>query len=212
MAKLSQGILGGISGKIGNLVGSSWKGIPVIKTKPLSVANPQTAGQVAQRSKMTNIVAFSKEILSGIIKPLWDRNAQYQSGYNSFVSENIALFSGGLPSPAGELVMSKGKMQATALGSILISAGAETASITWIDDSGSGYKLATDDAYILLVNSDTDQVYVSSGDVTRADEEYIFTGMTDTDAGQTFYVYLAFRRADGTVIGDSAFDISVAAS
>ena len=48
MGILKQGILGGFSGKVANVVGTSWKGIAVIKAMPLSVANPKTAGQVAQ--------------------------------------------------------------------------------------------------------------------------------------------------------------------
>jgi hypothetical protein len=42
MGKISQGILGGISGKVGNVIGGSWKGIDYIRVKPSSVANPRT--------------------------------------------------------------------------------------------------------------------------------------------------------------------------
>lgn len=68
MGKIKSGIFGGVSGKVGNLTGSSWKGIPVIKSRPQSVAYPATTGQVAQTTKMSAIVSFSKQILSGWIK------------------------------------------------------------------------------------------------------------------------------------------------
>ena len=51
MGKISQGILGGVSGKVGNVVGGSWKGIDYLKIMPASVANPQTPAQMDQRSK-----------------------------------------------------------------------------------------------------------------------------------------------------------------
>ena len=56
MGVIKQGILGGFSGKVANIVGSSWKGIPVIKSLPLSVANPQTAAQTTQRNKLKGVV------------------------------------------------------------------------------------------------------------------------------------------------------------
>ena len=46
MAKVRQGILGGFRGRVGNIVGTGWKGIAVMKSLPLTVANPRTAGQV----------------------------------------------------------------------------------------------------------------------------------------------------------------------
>jgi hypothetical protein len=41
MGKISKGILGGFSGKIGNVVGATWKGIDYMRIMPASVANPQ---------------------------------------------------------------------------------------------------------------------------------------------------------------------------
>ena len=94
MAVIKRGILGGFSGSVGNIVGSSWKGIATMKAKPLSVANPQTAGQTAQRTKFAGIVALASQFLVSIVKPLWDRFAQGESGYNAFVKENIDTFVG----------------------------------------------------------------------------------------------------------------------
>lgn len=43
MAKLKFGILGPISGKIGQVVGSSWMGIPYLREAPPKKKNHQTA-------------------------------------------------------------------------------------------------------------------------------------------------------------------------
>ena len=58
MGKISQGILGGLSGKVGNVVGASWKGIDYVRIKPSSVANPRTVGQVNQRTKFSATLEF----------------------------------------------------------------------------------------------------------------------------------------------------------
>ena len=58
MGKIGRGILGGVSGKVANVVGSRWKGIDYIRAKPLSVANPRTLLQVNQRTKFALVLRF----------------------------------------------------------------------------------------------------------------------------------------------------------
>ena len=62
MGKIAQGILGGLSGKVGNVIGGSWKGIDYIRIKPSSVANPRTVGQVNQRTKFTATLEFLQAV------------------------------------------------------------------------------------------------------------------------------------------------------
>ena len=205
MGKLYQGILGGISGKVGNVIGSSWKGIPVIKARPLSVANPRSAGQVAQRGKLSNVVAFAKPLLSSVLKPLWDRFAQQQSGYNAFIGENIDLFASSMPSPASDLVVSKGKRGATSILSVAGIDGASTSTISWENDSGVGLKLDSDEAYVVLVNEDLELVKGFAPGNVRSDT----SAMVDLDqnftTGQVLHAYLSFRRTDGTVVSDNSY-------
>ena len=88
MGVIKRGILGGFSNKVGNVVGSTWKGIAVVKSMPLSVANPRSAGQVKQRTFFKHMTILASGTLSSIIKPLWDRFASNMSGYNAFISTN----------------------------------------------------------------------------------------------------------------------------
>jgi hypothetical protein len=92
MGKIKQGILGGFSGKVGGVIGSSWKGIAVVKAMPLSVAQPVTTKKTNAKARFSVVVAASKEILNDTIKPLLDRNAVKMSGYNLFAQMNKAYF------------------------------------------------------------------------------------------------------------------------
>lgn len=89
MAIIKRGILGGFSNKIGNVVGTSWKGISVMRSLPQSVHNPRTASQTRQRRKFATVSAVGSSILDIIIKPYWDSGAIRMSGYNKFVSETL---------------------------------------------------------------------------------------------------------------------------
>ncbi|MDD3723512.1 MAG: DUF6266 family protein, partial [Lutibacter sp.] len=51
MGTIKKGILGGFSGKVGSVVGSTWNGISYMRSLPASVKNPRTEKQMSQRSK-----------------------------------------------------------------------------------------------------------------------------------------------------------------
>lgn len=201
MGIIKQGILGGFSGKVGSVVGTSWKGINVMKARPLSVANPRTAAQIAQRSLLGNASAFASKILATIIQPLWNRFASQASGYNDFVSANIDLFAGSMPVLAGNLVISTGKMAATVIDSAVATAADNDVEITWTDDSGSGFKLATDIAYVVVCDPTAEEVYGFETTATRADGTV--TVDLPVTGGDDYDVYLAFKRADGTVVSET---------
>lgn len=208
MGVIKRGILGGVSGSVGNVVGTSWKGIAIIKAKPLSVSNPKTAGQVAQRGKMANIVAFSKEILTEVIKPLWDRFAQQKSGFNAFVQANIDLFTTEYGSTPSELVISQGKMASTPIDSLTPAGDGLSFDVAWTDDSGDGLKLATDIPYAVVVNKNDGTIAVANGvagSVSRATESLTVPNPDGLSDASQLDVYLAFRRSDGTVVSNTAY-------
>lgn len=102
---MKKGILGGLSGKVGPTVGTSWKGIPVLKSMPVSVHNPRTPAQVLQRQKFARMSKFSSIFLSSLIKPFWDKHAVRESGFNSFMKVNLPSMT-----PQGALDFTKIKL------------------------------------------------------------------------------------------------------
>lgn len=210
MGKLVGGPFGQMSGKTGDLIGSSWKGIATVKRYQPKVANPQTSGQVAQRGKMANIVAFAQVILAVVIKPLWDRFQSGQSGFNAFVSRNISLFVGALPSNFANLVTSSGKMAATPIDSLDVDASSKTLVVEWLDDTGVGFKLASDKAYLVFINQTKGTVEGFASTATRGDVIATETIANPVDAADVCHVYLSFLRADGTVVSVNSYATVIA--
>jgi len=208
MGTIKQGILGGFSGKVAGVVGSSWKGIAVMKSLPLSVANPKTAGQVAQRTKFSNTVVFAGIILAAVIKPLWDRFASQMSGFNDFLRTNIDLFAADYPSTAADLIISKGKMSKTAMLSAAADEATDNYVATWTDDSGEGFKLASDLAYLVAVNETQETVIGYATGILRSAETLTVTAPANSVSGDVINFYLAFKRADGTVVSNTAFHVA----
>lgn len=88
MAKLSSGILGGISGTVGNVVGGRWRGIDYIRSKPANVKNPNTEAQQAQRMRFKLVIEFLKRIRP-LIKVGFQDGARNQTFFNRAMSVNI---------------------------------------------------------------------------------------------------------------------------
>lgn len=114
MGKIKKGILGGFSGRVGNVIGGSWKGIDYMRSEATSIADPKTAKQLEQRSKFRVAVEFAKNcvpliniglkqyatkrseynyLVSRICKDWWDE------GINNIDFANVQLSSGELSQP-----------------------------------------------------------------------------------------------------------------
>ena len=210
MATIKQGILGAFSGKVAGVVGSSWKGIAVMKSLPPSVSNPKTAAQIEQRSRMSACTAFSQAILADVIKPLNDRFSSRMSGFNSFTSRNIANFAGGTLSKPSDLTISPAGNKAQLIDAIAAEAKLTkkdaTITVSWVSDAGTGKALASDVSYLVVYNRTTKKTFGFAMNATR-EEESDFISLPDDEfsPNDVIDVYLAFLRADGTVVFETAY-------
>lgn len=206
MGKIKQGILGGFSGKVANVVGSSWKGIAVMKSLPLSVANPKTAAQLLQRARFSILVKIAANILTSTVKPLWDRFAQKMSGFNAFVSKNFDAFS--VDSSSLDLTLfsiSEGKMLKAAAFDINW-ATATSITATWTDDASDPYALATDIPHIVIIDSlSLDAIAVPMGEVVRSNYTITKDIGLSIDSSHSCMAFIAFARADGTIVSDTQY-------
>ncbi len=64
MGKLEEGILGKMTGKVGPVVGSKWKGVNTVRSYQPKPHNPKTTAQKMQRSKFKLISSIRKEMLA----------------------------------------------------------------------------------------------------------------------------------------------------
>lgn len=200
MGIIKQGILGGFSGKVANVVGTSWKGIAVVKSQPLSVANPKTAAQVAQRTKLAACVKTLQPILSEVIKPLNDRFAGQMSGYNYALQKSINAFDelGALSAPENFKIS-----RATAKAQLIDAIAAETKNtkykVSWTNDAGEGYALATDKGFLVCINGNNMAVASKTGFIRSAGETVVEFQDGEVGDGDALNFYLAFLRSDGTI-------------
>ena len=79
MGSIKKDILGGVSGKVGTIVGVHWKSNYYIRAHAAKVSNPRTPKQQEQRGKFAMAFSFLR-----IIKPF------IRIGYKEFTGEKSA--------------------------------------------------------------------------------------------------------------------------
>lgn len=114
MAKIRAGILSKVQGKVGGVVGATWKGKNYLR-EHVKPSNPNTPAQQLQRGKMSVAVKGASYFLGGVLTRFTNKFVKDMSAYNWFVKQNIALKAsqdtklndfklcfGNLPTPAVE--------------------------------------------------------------------------------------------------------------
>lgn len=209
MGVIKRGILGGFSGKVAGVVGGSWKGIAVMKALPLSVANPKTADQMAQRNKFSQCVKAASKLLVDVCKGYWDRSAQFMSGYNAFTKQNIDNFDASGVSNLAGLVMSPGSLPETVISSTVLTAGLTTITVNWVDDSGQGEKLDSDIPTVVVYHEDGNIFFSKESAVEDRTAELVSIPVSPAlVAGEKWSAWLLFQGAKKVVKFKAGSDLS----
>ena len=206
MGIINQGILGGISGKIGNVIGASWKGIDYLRIKPSHVANPRTPGQVNQRNKFFATLEFLKPNLP-FVKVGYKNLAIKKTAFNAAMSYvlNNAI-TGSAPNFSVDYALasvSRGTLSGVQNGTTDL-ANAGQVDFAWDDNSAEGNASTTDKAMILVYNpSKKESVYNLAGADRTVGAESV--SIPDSYAGDTVEMFMAFVSEDGSKVSNSAY-------
>ena len=205
MGTIKQGILGGFSGKVGTVVGSSWKGISYMRGQAQSIKNPRTAKQIAHRDKFALALSFIRPIQS-FIKVGFKTYATHQSAFNAAMSYTLRnAIKGSYPNFSidyTQAMVSRGSL-AKPLNIQKLNNEGEIA-VSWQDNSGTANALDTDFAMLLAYNDNKQEAVYDMNSTCRGDEGTSLQYPSDW-AGDTVHIYLAFVSEDGTLVSDSEY-------
>ena len=144
------GILGGFSGKVGPVVGGKWKSISYMRAYVIP-ANPDSPGQQTQRSKFSNAVFMSRQLISTVLRPYWDPFLSTMSGYNRWIQLNLPFLSEGVPAATLDLIMSKGTLTGVQGFSAAMDPASGIIAFTWTNNTGQGNALSTDQMHVVVL-------------------------------------------------------------
>lgn len=193
MGKIVQGILGGFSGKVGNIVGSRWKRTNYIRIVEDGRKDANTKQQVAQRCCFGGTLKFAQSLLYPIVRPIWDVAAKNMnmSGFNLFVKTNIVAFDEkGVVKDFSLLQMSKGNLASVKLTIEPTEDVARSVTISWKDNTGLGEAYANDRLRLLVIKEGEIPVLLKT-----AIERFVGTGdySIPFESGDTVHLYAFFE-------------------
>jgi hypothetical protein len=166
---VSNPLIGASRKSMGNATFSNWKGIYILKTKPISVANPQSDAQVQQRSAFSQMVTAFRNNPAAIRKG-FKEFAVKKSEFNAFMSYNLKnAFDYSVPGTATllpELVLtSRGTVASTPILSAIADRSNNTIVITTAATANQPGQSLTDVYTVSAYNETLDDFY---GEVTTA--------------------------------------------
>lgn len=210
MGVIKQGILGGFQNKVGAVIGSNWKGIATMRSRPISVANPRTGKQVAVRSDFSILVKMASALNATLIRPYWSRFAQKKTGANAFISANFHKLAGNVTNIPDRLILSQGKLDG--LADYAVDLGVKDYELTWDKTVLGVYGASTDKVSVFAVKGIEDESgrnaveYKYCGETTRS------TGAFNVDPAdvspeiedfEDMRFVVCVSRADGTMVSNS---------
>jgi len=201
MAKLSAGILGPVSGKVGDVVGASWKGINYIRSYVIP-ANPNSAAQQTERELFSDLVSLGKTALGSILQPYWDPFLKKNSGWAHFIGLNRGLYTTHLDfSPVH---MSEGILEGDVISAAVY--GSPTVDIVFSGDAlGNG---SPTDPVIAFVYDEVNKVGFVNDASTRTDAAaQVTVGAGRTPAEMNAWIFFVDSKTAPTMVSYSAFHV-----
>lgn len=218
MGTIKKGILGGVSGTVGNVVGANWKGIDYLRVKPADVSNPNTTLQSTQRLKFAAVLRFLQPITE-FIRIGFKAYAVKMSAFNAAFSFNFhQALTGEYPDFAidyTKAMVSRGNLPG-AVNAACASTEAGKVNITWTNNAGGNIADDTDTVLVVVFNPTLQKAIYLVNAGTRADEAAEVTVPADF-SGETVHCYIGFMAIGSVLngqvknsISDSAYAGSVA--
>jgi hypothetical protein len=96
MATFRKGILGGFSGKVGDVVGSTWKGKQVIRKLPAPGKTGPSPAQLKQQARFGKLVGFLRPV-TPLLNQAFEKSNLNMSAFNKALSNNQNAITGVYP-------------------------------------------------------------------------------------------------------------------
>lgn len=206
MAKFINGANGTFSGKVGSVIGSSWRGINYLRGLGKKSKIPATELQRLQRDRFALLVKFMAPLTELLNKGFAGRNLKVATAFSYAVKHN---FYGGVVGMAEPLELNYAAFQLSD-GNLFKPRGAKAdvtaneLTVSWNPKETEFNGKLTDNAHVLIYNVTQDLFFTPDAPATRADGAAIAT-LEDMEAGDLGHAWMFFTDADGKGVSKTAY-------
>ncbi len=206
MAIYENGVNGTFRGKVGSVIGSSWKGTGYIKglsNRPRKVV--PSAAQQDQRNRM-NITGNFMRSFKLVVKLGFDNNTRGKSAYNNATSYTMKNALDTTTSPYSiryrNILATRGEYPG-ACDPAALPGPAGKIRFNWTDSTGIGVAKASDRAVLVAYSPLDNKVIFRSNAANRSAGTALLSLMPFKN--QTVETYIAFLKADGSEVSCSIY-------
>ena len=206
MGIIGKGILGGFSGKVGTVIGATWKGIDYMKSRPPARGNADASQkQLAQQAKFSLAMKFITT-LSSLFQISYRNYAIGKTGTNSAFSYLLTeAIAGSYPDFSidySKMLMSRGQLPNASAPAATAAAGGDIV-FTWTDNTGISSSKASDQAMLVIYCPALKTALYTTGSAMRN------SGTDKLDAmifaGHLVETYIGFISEDGKKVANSIY-------
>ncbi len=206
MARFIKGITGSYQGKIGNIVGSSWRGIDYIRSLPKKSSKAASEDQLAQRMKFGMTTSFLKSIKDVLMLGFSDNKQKTKTGYNVAFQQFINnAFQGAYPNFTIDYTVVK-----IASGSLASLIGLQTTesapkvlTLAW-DPIGNRFNAFDDDQVLVILYDQVDNLFFAYEGASRVDATMDIV-LPDSYTGKTIVGWSFNINRDGETTSSSQY-------
>jgi hypothetical protein len=210
MGKLINGILGGFSGTVGPVVGSRWKDIDVIRSRPPGKRRKSSEDQLKQQAKMSLMTPFVSPLTDLLNSTYHQVTVRTMSCFNKALSYNMRnAVTGDYPAftinyslvmlGIGELLnVEMPKTSSDSEGKI---------AFTWTDNSNVGSARATDLFFVAVYCEGLGKWETVANATQRNAGSYLLD--VTAFSGKAVHAYIGFLSADAKFVSTSLYTGSI---
>jgi hypothetical protein len=211
MGRIKKGILGPFQGKVGTVVGSSWKGVDYMRSLP-KTGRTSTAAQVEQQLKFGFTLRFVKSML-GLLRETYKDLAKEMSAFNNAVSYMLKHAITGTAPNIGisyaNVLISRGELP-NAVAPLAAATPTGGVEFRWTNNAGTGIAHADDKVVLLAYEPLTNSTVYSTNTAMRSNE--LATLNLAAFHGKTVHTYIGFMSANGKEVANSIYTGEVVVS
>ncbi|WP_286862845.1 MULTISPECIES: DUF6266 family protein [Sphingobacterium] len=206
MARFIKGIHGSYQGKVGSIVGSSWRGIDYVRSLPKKSSKAASEDQIAQRMKFGMTTSFLKSIKDVLMLGFSDSKQRNKTGYNVAFKQFINnAFVGSYPNftiDYAAVKIASGGL-ASLVGLQAVEAFPKVLSLTW-DPIGNRFNAFDDDQVLVILYDQVDNLFFAYEGATRLDATMEIT-LPDSYTGKTIVGWTFNIHRDGVITSSSQY-------
>lgn len=169
MATYNEGPFGGFKGKLGTVVGTTWRGMNIMRSLPEKSGKAPSAAQELQRSKLKLTMSFLTPIRA-LTKITFRKNLMDKGGFDRaksyFMKEALQSNEGEWQINYAKVLISSGELRGLTNPEIAVAPN-EILNLQWMVDSGQAMANATDKLVLVLYLPSLNQFEIFENVATR---------------------------------------------